>query len=669
MHATCRNSKCYDTRPGPVPNARAEPRSTDEVHLSEGACEAEQGKEHPVPAQAFILGNPLAGVPSVLALPDLRQRVRAHLRTHSRDERRTAWAEMLRLDPLAVVRGLRVANASLYGTTRGPWTVDAIAQRLGPTMALRLLELPCLGAIDSGDLEALWLRSLATGLAARTLATAAGDADPEQAYLRGLLYDFPRWLEAIDAVTGTPALRTPGEHEAWLRRWHLPADLEAVALSGPDRAELAPPAPWRESLAAAARLATLAEFPAPGRLAEAELVAQAADRSELLAARQLRRQLFDLLGAYGLDPQRPLDLRNLDAADELLGSGEGAPLEEVLLSVLASRRGNAYRSIVTALLAAGLRYGDFDRVVYAKCVAGGALVLRSKAELSARRMLQLQVTPNAEEAAELVRGLHDERPVLLDSRSDARLGLLTALGADQVLAVALNREFGTPAFLLFDRAARQAPLQLARDAAVALTLAQAGALLKENLLLRRRRERADQVALTDALTGLFNRRMAVQALDRELARSARSGAPLTVLLCDLDHFKRLNDQFGHLVGDQALRAVATLLKDRVRKSDTLARFGGEEFVLILPDTPPEDASVLATRIFTEVERRGTELGLPLTVSIGLTMALPDDTAHSLLARADHALYASKDHGRNRFSVDLDGSDVPQVETPAQRLPG
>ncbi len=609
------------------------------------------------------------GVPSVLALPDLRQRVRAHLRTRSSDERRAAWAEMLRLDPLAVVRGLRAANTALYGPSPGPWTVDTIVQRLGPTLTLRLLDLPSLGAVDGGDLEALWLRALATALAARTLATATGDPDPEQAYLRGLLYDFPRWLEAIAVASGAPGLRAAGEAEAWLRRWQLPADLEAAALSGPDRPDPAPPAPWRDQLAAAARLATLAEFPAPGRAADAELVAEAADRAELLAARQLRRQLFDLLGAYGLDPQRPVDLRLLDASDEPLVAGEGTPLEEILLSVLASRRGDAYRSIVTALLAAGLRYGDFDRVVYAKFVGGHGLVLRSKAELTARRIVQVQVAPSAHETAELRRGLLDERPVLLDCRSDAGPGLLTTLGADQVLAVALNREFGTPAFLLFDRAARQAPLQLARDAAVALTLAQAGSLLKENLLLRRRRERADQVALTDALTGLFNRRMAMQALDRELARSARSGSPLTVLLCDLDHFKRLNDQFGHLVGDQALRAVATLLKERVRKSDILARFGGEEFVLVLPDTPPEDAAVLATRIFTEVERRGTELALPLTVSIGLTMALPDDTAHRLIERADHALYASKDHGRNRFSVDLDGSEAPQVETPGQRLSG
>jgi two-component system cell cycle response regulator len=127
-------------------------------------------------------------------------------------------------------------------------------------------------------------------------------------------------------------------------------------------------------------------------------------------------------------------------------------------------------------------------------------------------------------------------------------------------------------------------------------------------------------------------------------------------MCDLDYFKRLNDTFGHAEGDRALQAVAEVLRKTVRKGDTICRLGGEEFLVVLPDTHPDDAAVLAARLFTAIHTRGEELGLPLTVSIGLTAYREDDTGERMMQRADHALYASKGQGRNRFSVDIEAGD-------------
>jgi len=193
-------------------------------------------------------------------------------------------------------------------------------------------------------------------------------------------------------------------------------------------------------------------------------------------------------------------------------------------------------------------------------------------------------------------------------------------------------------------------LLLLRDSDLVSTLAVTAAMRMQNLLLQRRCKRAQKFALTDPLTRLYNRRMGIASLDQAMARSQRSGVDLTVLMIDLDQFKKLNDTYGHVQGDQALRATADVLRMTVRKGDTVCRYGGEEFMVVLPETSTEEAAVLATRLFTAVEARGHEEKLPITVSIGQASVRQGDTAESLLNRADKALYASKAGGRNRFSI-------------------
>lgn len=157
-------------------------------------------------------------------------------------------------------------------------------------------------------------------------------------------------------------------------------------------------------------------------------------------------------------------------------------------------------------------------------------------------------------------------------------------------------------------------------------------------------------ASRDMLTGLANRRAADGQLRLEAARYARSGAPMSVLMLDLDRFKLINDRWGHAAGDDVLRAVAAALRAELRACDLGARYGGEEFLLLLTDTAIDDAMRAAERIrrrIASLEIETDEVQLQVTVSIGVAQLGPAETMESMIARADAALYRAKSEGRDR----------------------
>jgi diguanylate cyclase (GGDEF)-like protein len=157
----------------------------------------------------------------------------------------------------------------------------------------------------------------------------------------------------------------------------------------------------------------------------------------------------------------------------------------------------------------------------------------------------------------------------------------------------------------------------------------------------------DLQARTDPLTGLFNRRGLSDHLDPALALSARGGRPLSLVVLDVDHFKRVNDRYGHVVGDDVLRHLASTLRERLRSSDLAARVGGEEFVVLLPDTGIAAAEPLAQELIDHVAARPHPVCGPLTLSAGVATHRAGDDAQSVFRRADRALYAAKSAGRNR----------------------
>ena len=159
-------------------------------------------------------------------------------------------------------------------------------------------------------------------------------------------------------------------------------------------------------------------------------------------------------------------------------------------------------------------------------------------------------------------------------------------------------------------------------------------------------ELLETLSVTDALTQLPNRRRLMERMELEIMRAKRSGRPLSLLMLDLDHFKKINDTFGHQVGDEVLCTFADAVGEMVREVDLVARYGGEEFSVVLCDTPLAGARVVAERIRKTVEALS---GNVPTVSIGLVVWASDSTAEQLIARADKALYRAKKSGRNRVS--------------------
>jgi diguanylate cyclase (GGDEF)-like protein len=160
---------------------------------------------------------------------------------------------------------------------------------------------------------------------------------------------------------------------------------------------------------------------------------------------------------------------------------------------------------------------------------------------------------------------------------------------------------------------------------------------------------------TDALTQVCNRRHFIQLAENELERSHRYGHDLALILLDCDHFKDINDRYGHLTGDQALISLACLCQENLRSSDTIARYGGEEFMILCPESGAKKAWHLAERLrsITEGTPLQTDKGpIALTISLGVVSLGSDLEAslETLLERADHALYHSKNAGRNRVTL-------------------
>jgi diguanylate cyclase (GGDEF)-like protein len=174
---------------------------------------------------------------------------------------------------------------------------------------------------------------------------------------------------------------------------------------------------------------------------------------------------------------------------------------------------------------------------------------------------------------------------------------------------------------------------------------------RTNRELKEANEKVEKLARTDSLTGLANRRTLHEAMQREIARAGRLGEHLSLVMADLDHFKSINDQYGHTTGDHVLAGAAAVFGSNLRPYDLAARYGGEEFVLLLPATSTEGALVVAERM----RKTLADITIPdcpqqITMSLGVATWMPGETPEQFVARADAALYRAKNAGRNRVEA-------------------
>ena len=181
---------------------------------------------------------------------------------------------------------------------------------------------------------------------------------------------------------------------------------------------------------------------------------------------------------------------------------------------------------------------------------------------------------------------------------------------------------------------------------------------RDNLDLMIKSRVLSEISARDALTGLYNRWFVMEKIEAEINRSLRSGAPLTLMMLDIDHFKRVNDTYGHTAGDHVLQSVGKMLKESCRVYDIPGRYGGEEFCVLLPDTKIGSTPTVAERIRNRLESTELAVGaesIVVTASIGVAGLEAGDgdtvlTSAALIDRADRALYAAKRLGRNRVEM-------------------
>ncbi|HYQ47958.1 MAG TPA: sensor domain-containing diguanylate cyclase [Thermodesulfovibrionales bacterium] len=167
---------------------------------------------------------------------------------------------------------------------------------------------------------------------------------------------------------------------------------------------------------------------------------------------------------------------------------------------------------------------------------------------------------------------------------------------------------------------------------------------------KRLEKELESLAASDKLTGIFNRSKLEEYLNNEVKESRRLGHPLSLMIFDVDHFKLINDTYGHDIGDVVLKMLAGTVKDRIRETDIFARWGGEEFIVLMPGSDIRGAGVLAEKLRREIGSRNFEKAGQVTVSVGVAELTGEDTVTNFLKKADNALYKAKRKGRNRVEV-------------------
>ena len=570
---------------------------------------------------------------------------------------------LLALDPLTLFRCLRLSRVPLYGTGHDVRTLDGLVTHLGNTVVRRAFDVPVCETVQSHKgLRKLWLHTIAVAVAAQNLAEMTRTLHPWEAYLLGIVRSLPRWFTELEAIAddssaeanhSRPRVTTALE---WARHWNFEPLLRETLDESNGNGKIGK---IPELLNAAELLAELADYWPPGdaRQEVRRLLLASATREQLVQAQTIRLEVRDALEGCGLGEDLPMNetilLGSRNPALAMLPAAPAGDLAVMVPMLLSCKDAGSYRGIVTATMSLPQRYMKFDRTFYVQWKSGTANCwVRSKADFTPQRVRDGRMTLSPKEQEVLAEAVRSGNTELLCRDRSQTTGMLAQLGTDEALVVAMNVEFDVCSFLVVDRFAGLGSLTHMEDRRSLRTIAATATLVTENLLLENQRRRAMKFSLTDPLTRLSNRGSGIRALEYETARNGRTNEPLSVLMLDLDDFKNLNDTFGHMRGDIALRSTADVLRKTLRKSDTICRYGGEEFLVVLPDTDAEKASILAARVFVAIEEAGTAEGLPLTISIGLAQRQEDEAAETLLHRADKALYASKATGRNRFSVDI-----------------
>jgi diguanylate cyclase (GGDEF)-like protein len=605
----------------------------------------------------------------------------------------TEAARLVACDPALTGKVLKVINAPLYGLRNRVSTLAHALAMLGPGVLRRLADGIRSVAADERTREAwirLWRHGLATALAGRRIALKVGYDLPDEAFTAGILHDLgaavllqyaPAGVDrARDLVAGGERTRVEAERELLgadhaqvgaliAERWNLPRLLRDVVRHHHESPAALPPTiePKNRELvcivAAADHLATMAGFGLDeGDAPEASVLA-VGDATELTAAEVetirngLAADVDDAVAQGGFSSvlSRPAAGESPTAVRAVFRPAP-APRLSVRLDVLGDllRELRAFENADEILPHALDRLRSnlgFDRVLYFDHAAGGRrlagrhLVDGTPIEVEMRD-LDLEVETHPRLSGDLEPGA--ARLLRVEEDADP---LLAQLGVREAATVGFPLHGVVDGIVVVDNIFSEREMG-ADDLALLRVFALGVGTVIENRGLGQQARRLRFLADKDALMGINNRRSLMQSLQKDVEHAMLTEAPLTLVMIDVDHFKKWNDIYGHQVGDRVLRDLAEVVTATSRDSDVVGRYGGEEFLVILRDTTVDSGIIYAERLRHEVDglRRRMAEEFPevkLTLSMGVAQLQGKEGVESLIRRVDMALYAAKGRGRDR----------------------
>ena len=607
-----------------------------------------------------LSGDPFSLFPSLLSMRNLRRTLKKKLTPPLSLQ---TIHRLLSLDPLALARGLRLANAPLRNPGHPVETVKDLILTLGGPACEALFGGPAVDATGTQRIRRLWLYSLATAHAAGLLAQTSGDLTPEQAYTAGLVHALPRFLDLLFVCRESEGIPQAGAlaFPAWKLTPRLTAFWQGE-FEGKSPGGGSPSSPSMDFLQGARHLAEMSGFHPPDFSPSEEDLLEAIYEQEPSLAHTLRERVEQSLESLGLGIQdllRDPPLLRPTRGDQVPLSGKAPSYDVGKASnlILEFTRGESLQTAVTVLLAAVRKYLGFDRAWFLRWSGpGGKVRFRLAQDLTPYPIACDQVALPKEEAAWLGNLAEKGEPALLDRSLFPRSALLEMVGADSAVLAPVGPNGPSHGFLMADKGLQGRPIRHARLEDLKAVCGTAG-LLAENLLVQRVAWRHGTAANMDPLTGVYNRRSGLTRLARYMEKSRHTGKVVTLIMVDVDDFKKVNDTWGHQAGDQVLKRVARALLDRFDDIGLVSRIGGEEFLVILPERAPEEVIPYVEEVRQAVENASVSLEegkneVKVTISLGVTITHPTlDTPEKALHRADQALYASKQMGKNRFSVD------------------